>query len=165
MYARHHVTAEKKRLKWAFIIVFCSRKSMWWKIQGHFSFGTSIPVVWMNGKTKTALNLILLYFSTTYMPLNANERILLDDWWFKKNHLKMKQIPPFKFGLSTYSILPMYSIPSPVWDTHMGLHHLHNNKPNTQSTSGRKKGVCIESARAGGLIYEFHEGKSAKIEH
>ena len=49
----------------------------------------------------------------------------------------------------------------------MGLHHLHNNKPNTQSTSGRKKGVyvCIESARAGGLIYEFHEGKSAKIEH
>ena len=22
MYARHHVTAEKKRLKWAFIIVF-----------------------------------------------------------------------------------------------------------------------------------------------
>ena len=30
-----------------------------------------------------------------------------------------------------------------VWDTHMGLYHLHNNKPNTQSTSGRKKGVCV----------------------
>ena len=29
----------------------------------------------------------------------------------------------------------------------------------------RKVCVCIESARAGGLIYEFHEGKSAKIEH
>ena len=83
----------KKRLKWAFIIVFCSRKSIWWKIQGHFSFGNSIPVVWMNGKTKTALNLILLYFSTTYMPLNANERILLDDWWFKKITWKWNKSP------------------------------------------------------------------------